>query len=155
MSASDPTQGDDDEQLLRALGSAIERVAGPPPHVLAAARAALSRRLLDHELAQLLGDAAERAAAGVRTEDSMRLLSFRSGSVAIEIEINTAGDQTLLRGHVSGAGGDVVIDTASGEHRAAIGADGWFQTTIRPSASIRLRLVAHDGARISTSWMTA
>ena len=154
MGDDDPGPGPDEEQLLRHLGDVLGEVDGPPAAVYEAARAALGMRALEHELAELLSTSSELEGA-VRADEGMRLLSFRSGSVAIEIEISTTGDETQLRGHVVGAGGEVVVDTTAGERRVPIGDDGWFTAHIRAAAAIRLRLVGSDGNAISTSWLSA
>lgn len=144
----------DDELIarLRAIAAAVD---GPPEHVEAGARAALGSRLLDHELAELLADSAATAAGAVRADGQrLRLLSFRTASVALEMQLDDVGGRVSLRGQVSGASGEVEVETTSERRCAPIDSDGWFVVDDVPPGTVRIRLQADDGTPVTTSWVS-
>lgn len=111
-----------DADLLAELGRLLGPVDDPPPEALAAARAVFTWRTVDAELAALTYDslldldAAEARSASVVT----RTLTFESGSVIVELEIEEgAGRRRLLgqlvpprraRVEVRGPGRTVTVD---------------------------------------------
>lgn len=140
------------EARLRAIAQVVD---GPPPVVAAAARAALSTRRLDGELAELTADSAmaDLAVRGER-EVEVRLLSFETATVSVELQVDAVDERLTMRGLVSGAAGEAVVETAT-EHRAApIDPQGWFLAADLPRGLVRVRLAAQDGTSVTTSWVS-
>lgn len=91
-----------DDVLLAALRAAAADREPVPEDVLAAARAAFSWRLIDGELAELVGDSAlELALAGTRGGQDSRLVTFEvPGGTALELEATRVGGSIRLIGQV-------------------------------------------------------
>jgi hypothetical protein len=143
-----------DDDLIARLREIAAVVDAPPAHVEASARAALSTRLIGYELAELLGDSAV-AADAVRSDDQrLRLLSFQTATVALELQVDYVGGRLSLRGEVAGASGEVEVETVGERRRATIDADGWFVVDDVPCGTVRIRLRADDGTPVSTSWVS-
>jgi hypothetical protein len=143
-----------DDDLLDLLRDAATRLDPPPPLVVEAARAALSTRRLDDELAELVADSELVDSGVVRAEDDEpRLLSFETPTVSLELQVEHARDLVDLRGLVTGTGGQAVVETAGERHSAPIGADGWFTVTGVPRGAIRVRLNGPGGVAVITSWV--
>jgi hypothetical protein len=104
------TTGDDsisdltDDDLLAELREAVAEADLVTDRQRQAARAAFTWRTIDTELAELLHDSALESAA-VRGDDSARTLSFASGTLTLELEID--GDVVL--GQVVGQAADSVL----------------------------------------------
>jgi hypothetical protein len=152
------TAPDDHDPLLDRLRAVAALVDPPPELVDEAARTALSTRRLDDELAELAGDsAAETVGAGatVRAEgEQIRLLSFETATVGVEVQVVEVDGSVSLRGLVSGATGAVTLETARASRSVAIGPDGWFTADGLAPGLVRLRLTAADGTPVTTSWVT-
>jgi hypothetical protein len=104
------TAGDDsishltDDELLAELRLAVAEADLVTDKQRTAARAAFTWRTVDTELAELLHDSALEAVA-VRGDDSARTLSFASGPLTLEVEVE--GDTIL--GQVVGAAVESVL----------------------------------------------
>jgi hypothetical protein len=87
------------EEELRELAGRLEPV---PDRLVQAAIDAYAWRTLDADLAELVFDSlAERAeAAPVRGGEQERLLSFRAGSLTIEVEVTAIGSARRLLGQL-------------------------------------------------------
>jgi hypothetical protein len=143
-----------DEELMARLRE-IAAVVDPPPGIVEEqARAAFSTRLIEFRLAELLQDSASTASA-VRAEDQrLRLLSFQTATVSIELQVDYVGERLVLRGLVVGASGDVEVETAAELRRAPLDAEGWFVVDDVPVGTVRIRLRAEDGTPVTTSWVS-
>jgi hypothetical protein len=140
---------------LRALAADDDPV---PERVLAAARGSLTWRTIDAELAALVYDSAldaERLTA-VRSEDAVRLLTFETAELAIELEVTLAGSSRQLLGQLVPPGpGLVEIRHAGGtleleaDELGRFGADGIEHGPV----SLRCRL-EQGGAAVETEWVT-
>jgi hypothetical protein len=145
----------DDEVLLDRLRVIASIVDDPPRWLDQAACAALSTRRLDDELAELMLDSDISQAALVRAaDDGVRLLSFETASVSIELQIEDVDGQLTLRGLVSGASGEAIVEMASGSRIVPISAQGWFVVGDLPRGAVRVRLRALDGTAVTTSWVS-
>lgn len=145
----------DDEVLMGRLRAIVSSVDDPPSWLSQAAQAALSTRRLDGELAELMLDSEFSQTALVRAaDDGVRLLSFETSSVSIELQIEDVTGRLTLRGLVSGASGDAVIEMASESRVVPISADGWFVVDDLPRGAVRVWLRAHDGTKVTTSWVS-
>ena len=104
MSHHDESHAEDDLFLeeLRGLAAEGDPV---PERVLAAARGSFTWRTIDTELAELAYDSAldaERAFA-VRSEDTVRLLTFETSELTIELEVTAEGDRRRILGQIAPA----------------------------------------------------
>src|SRR5262249_35689625 len=125
------TSGDDD--LLMADLRRVAASADPMPrHVDESARAVLATRRLGEELAALLTDSALQAEL-VRSTDDVRLLYFESPHVSLELEVEPeSGHGVGVKGLVTGATGDAVVESAGTRRLAAIAPEGWFSVAGLP-----------------------
>ena len=71
-----------------------------PPETLAAAKASFLWRTIDAELAQLVEDSAEddNVLAGVRSTGTVRMLTFQSPTLTVEVEAIEVGNRRRLVG---------------------------------------------------------
>lgn len=142
----------DDDELLAGLRRAAAAADPVPDLVTRAAEAALSTRRLDEELAELVHDSELVAPGQVRADDDVRLLSFETTGVSVELQVEYAAGRVSLRGLVSGASGEALVEVA-GERRAVpIDDEGWFVATGLPRGATRVRVTADDGRDITTGW---
>ncbi|MEJ2852859.1 MULTISPECIES: hypothetical protein [unclassified Saccharothrix] len=140
----------DDDELVERLRSIANRVDPVPEWVDSAARAALTTRRMDEELAELVHDSWESAQL-VRSGDDTHVLAFETDAVSVDVQAEAGG----LRALVGGASGEVVVETPVGERRVGIGEDGWVVVPELPHPTVRLRLVGDDGRAVLTPWFTA
>jgi hypothetical protein len=141
-----------DDELMDALRRAADVVDPVPDVVALAASAALSTRHLDAELAALLLDS-DTATAEVRSAGpAERLLSFEADGVSVELQI-TYGTAVSLRGLVSGASGDAVVEVAGSSWEVAVDDEGEFAVADLPRGPLRIRLTADSGNSVTTSWV--
>ena len=93
--------GPEDEALLQELRAAARRFDPPPDSVLEAARASLTWRTIDAELAALEFDSAvDLAATAVRGGEGPRLLTFAAPGLNIEVEVSPIGPRRQLVGQL-------------------------------------------------------
>jgi hypothetical protein len=143
------TEDDDVMDRLRHIATEVDP---PPADVVDNARAALSMRRIDEEIATLLMDSALETGVVRGSTQDVRLLSFETSSVSVELQAEVTGDRMSLRGLVTGAGGDVTIEAADQRRTVPVDAEGWFTARDLPRGPTRLRLRANDGRAVTTSW---
>ena len=85
----------DDDELLALLGRALAAAEPVPEHVAVGARAAMTWRTIDDELAEIVFDSAVDT-AGVRAEQMDRQLTFRAPGVEIEVMVVDSGTRRLI-----------------------------------------------------------
>lgn len=145
---------DPDELLMDRLRAAALAVDPVPAHVEEAARAALSARRLDEELAELVLDSELAAPGLVRSDDAeVRLLSFETGPVSVELQVRNRGRARSVRGLAAGSTGPIDVEQSGVARRVEPDADGWFGIEEIPAGATRLRLRAADGAAVTTAWV--
>jgi len=132
---------DGDERLLAELRGVVERLDPVPGHVTAAANAALGWRTLEDDIAELLYDSIQdQALAGVRAEDQPRLLSFRGGSLEIEVEVSGSGPDRTLTGQLMPAGpAQIHVRHGAGVMELEADAQGRFVAEGVPAGTVSLR----------------
>ncbi|MDX8030402.1 hypothetical protein SK803_09285 [Lentzea sp. BCCO 10_0856] len=129
---------DDFLDLLRAAADEFDPV---PAGVMRDASAALALRALDAELAALV-----ESEALVRGDGPVTL-AFESVRVTVNLEI----DDDVVRGLVTGAEGEAVVETPRSRRAVPI-ADGRFTATEIPPGMVRIRVTAADGTPVVTQW---
>jgi predicted transcriptional regulator len=144
----------DDDMVDRLRRIALE-VDGPPGLMRESALAALSLRCLDGELVRLVSDSAVDAGMQVRGADEpVRLLSFETAEVSIELQVREVDGRMAVRGLVAGVVGEVRAETPQGSRTVPVDADGWFHVDDLPPEVFRLHARALDGTAVTTSWVT-
>lgn len=145
----------DDAALLASLGEAAEEVDPVPESVLAAARAAFALRRLDAELAELVRDSADERAGliAVRGDGDVRLISFETGPVAVELQVTQRGMMRDLVAQISGADVALAQVETPGLRQDAALADGVVTADGVPAGLLRLHVRTADGHDLVTSWV--
>lgn len=141
----------EDDALMASLRDLAAQLDPVPADVVAAAGAALATRRLDEELAALVADSALTGAQVRATESDVRLLVFETGEISVELQVELRGDRMAVRGLVTGATGDAVIEVAGERHTAPV-EDGWFAATGLPRGATRVRVSSTRGPVI-TGWV--
>jgi hypothetical protein len=139
--------GTSDDELLARLRNAANELDPVPEHVLAAARAAITTRRLDEELAELIADSALVDGAVRAAGSEVRLLSFEAADVSLELQVEYRGDEVSVRGLVTGTAGEAVVEVAGTRHAVPID-DGWFAVTGLPRGATRVSVPG-----VVTSWV--
>ena len=145
-----------DEVLLAALHEAVADREAVPPAFVAAAKGAFAWHDIDAELAQLIYDSQQEAAAGLRSESaSIRALSFASAHLSIEVEIT--GD-SLLGQLIPARPGTVEVQVLDGGAvTVPVDEAGCFTVDPKPDSTFRLRChTGHTGTQtdVLTGWVT-
>ena len=131
---------------------------GAPASVTEAAKAALTWRRIDAELAELLSDSALDAEPALARGDAVvRSVSFSAGQTIVELEVHPEGERRTLLGQLSPAAQrPIVVQHADGSESPAALSDelGRFRITLEGSGTVRLR-IADDAAdaAIETAWI--
>jgi hypothetical protein len=145
----------DDASLLAGLREAAEEADPTPEVVLAAARAAFALRRLDAELAELVRDSADERAEliAVRGDGDVRLISFETGPVAVELQVTQRGPMRDLVAQISGAEVALAtVETPGLRHDVAL-ADGVVTADGVPAGLLRLHVRTAEGHDLVTSWV--
>jgi hypothetical protein len=148
------TTDDELEALLRDLAAQQDAA---PEHVTAAAKAAWELRDLDSRIATLVADS-WRDQPAVATRDSLgtlRMLTFTSDGASIEVDVESDAvtGTRRMRGFVTGADGDLVIER--GRTRITVPlVDGQFDVEGLAAGPARLSVLDAAGARIVTTWVS-
>ncbi len=148
------TTDDELETLLRDLAAQQDAA---PEHVTAAAKAAWELRDLDSRIATLVADS-WRDQPAVATRDSLgtlRMLTFTSDGASIEVDVESDAvtGKRRMRGFVTGADGDLVIER--GRTRITVPlVDGQFDVEGLAAGPARLSVLDAAGARIVTTWVS-
>jgi hypothetical protein len=144
------------EATLAELRS-VATVADPTPSlVLESAKAALSLRRLDAELAELIHDSAIDAdPVLVRgQDDDVRMLSFENVDIAVEMQVTPRNHSHVLLAFVTGATGSVTVEHSAGEVSMELDDAGRLRVEGIPAGPFRLHLQSESGAQVITSWVS-
>lgn len=150
-----PEPYETDEALLGRLRLVVDQLDPMPAHLADAAKALLGLRRLDEELAELVRDSAEEQGRllAVRGEGDVRLISFETGPVTVELQVTERGSVRDLVAQVSGTA--VVraeVETATGRSPVPV-EDSLFTLDGAPAGLLRLRLLTAAGRDLVTSWV--
>jgi len=153
MTTPEPYEAD--EELLGRLRLVVDQLDPMPAHFADGAKALLGLRRLDEELAELVRDSAEERGRllAVRGEGDVRLISFETGPVTVELQVTERGAVRDLVAQVSGTA--VVraeVETAAGRSPVPV-EDSLFTLDGAPAGLLRLRLLTTTGRDLVTSWV--
>jgi hypothetical protein len=140
---------------LRLAGLVVDPV---PERVTFAAKASLSWRTIDAELAQLTYDSAldaERLTL-VRGAAAARMLTFSTSGLTLDVEVEEAGRNLRLVGELApGQRAVIAVRHAEGTTEVETDEDGRFRTELVPAGPISLSLrLAAGGSTVQTEWIT-
>jgi hypothetical protein len=153
MTIPDPYETD--ETLLGRLRLVVDQVDPMPAHLADGAKALLGLRRLDEELAELVRDSAEERdrLLAVRGEGDVRLISFETGPVTVELQVTERGGLRDLVAQVSGtAVARAEVETATSRSTVPV-EDSLFTLDGAPAGLLRLRLLTAAGRDLVTSWV--
>lgn len=144
-----------DEALLGRLRLIVEQLDPLPAHVLEGSKALLGLRRLDEELAELVRDSEQERGRllAVRGEGDVRLISFETGPVTVELQVTERGAVRDLVAQVSGTA--VVraeVETAAARRTVPV-EDSLFTLDGVAAGLLRLRLLTAAGRDLVTSWV--
>jgi hypothetical protein len=156
-----------DEDLIAWLRRAVADVDPVPDQVLIAARAAISTRDLDGELAVLVADSHaqddqslgalfEPVRSHTPPQNRPRLLTFAGGGVQIDLELGPRQGLVDVVGQFTGsAPGECAIQHASMEwRRLDVDELGRFLFSGLPPGPVRLRCQSTRATPVITAWTT-
>jgi len=144
----------DDDELLAALGEAIQAREEVPEWFVETGKNAYAWHNIDAELARLTYDSSRDrdAVAVVRSEAaSIRALTFTSAQVSIELEV-TAGSR--VGQIIPPQAGTLEVHTTAGVASSPVDEIGCFAVTPIPNSPFRLRCRTEDGTDVLTGWIT-
>ena len=148
-----------DDALLAELMAAAAAHDAVPSAVLAAAKASLTWRTIDTELADLAFDSSvDESPVLVRgPESDEQLLTFETEELAVDLQVTKRGDGRRLVGQLAPAGvAEIEVRTSSGVV-ATITSDelGRVPAVDVPAGSVSLRIQrAGETSAIVTDWVT-
>jgi len=148
---------DNDEAVLVRLGAVLDELDPMPSEVLSEGRALFGLRRLDEELAELVRDSAEDRSGllAVRGEGDVRLISFETGPVTVELQVTERGAVRDLVAQVTGTAlVGAEVETSAGRRDIPI-EDSLFTVEDIPAGFLRLRLHTVAGRHLVTSWVRA
>jgi hypothetical protein len=154
VTLDDVTLGDvtlDDVAVEEELRAAVLRLDPVPPQLETDAMQAFALRTLDAELAEIAFDSwAEQAATRVRGAGAPRLLTFRAGTVEVELEVS---GRRLLGRVVPAGETDVRVQRRDGERVVRTDALGRFTADALDPGPLRVRVAPRALGPVVTSWI--
>ena len=146
-----------DDALLLELGTVLDQLDPLPPAVVTEGRALFGLRRLDEELAELVRDSAEDRGGllAVRGEGDVRLISFETGPVTVELQVTERGAVRDLVAQVTGTALVRAEEESSTGRRDIPIEDSLFTVEDVPAGFLRLRLHTVAGRHLVTSWVRA
>jgi hypothetical protein len=145
----------DDIELLAQIREVYDQLDPVPSEVLDAARGALRWLTLDAALAELTADSLAGSAA-VRSISRLRLVSFESPALTVEVQIADTGDSRRLVGRLKPPGAaHVTVRSPRAEHTVQADESGCFTADdVAPGpVSLLCRLVGSPDRPVVTSWV--
>lgn len=157
---TDEVQGMDeaDVRLLAALRAVAGTVDPVPPGVVEAAKASITWRSIDAELAELAYDSLldDALLVGTRSEVAPRSLTFEAADVVVEVEVVDTGDRRRLLGQlVPPRPAEVQVRHSGGLIRVDADEVGRFSAAgvAAGPVSLRCRVPGRDGPPVETPWV--
>lgn len=151
-----PLAGEPEDQLLVRLAGVFDQLDPMPARLASDARALFGLRRLDEELAALVRDSADEEHGrmlAVRGEGDVRLISFETGPVTVELQVTERGPARDLVAQITGtAVARAEVETAAGRQPVRVD-EGLFTVDGVASGLLRLRLLTETGRDLVTSWV--
>jgi hypothetical protein len=142
-----------DDELLDRLATALSQADPVPAAVTEFAKAALSWRTIDAELAELVFDSVVDELVGVRSEGDTRQVTFRAPGVEIEVAVLAEGARRIVGQLVPPQEAEIEL-RYGGESRATLSDSlGRFTFQDVPAGPISLRCKLADDHTVQTDWM--
>jgi hypothetical protein len=146
-----------DKAVIEQLRTALAADA-TPARVTEAAKAALTWRRIDAELAELLSDSVlDVEPALARGGAVVRSVSFSAGETIIELEVHPDGERRTLLGQLSPvAQRTIVIQHTDSSASVSARSDelGRFRITLEGGGTVRLRIADDQaGPAVETAWI--
>lgn len=144
-----------DDALTARLREIAAQVDPPPETLREAARWALSWRDPDAELAELTDDStdADKELAGVRSVAAPRMVTFETGTLAVEVEVVESRDRRELVGQlVPPQAARVEVRHRDGTVETDADDLGRFAAEV-PAGPVSLRCRLADGRTLATDWL--
>jgi hypothetical protein len=147
---------DPNDELFEELRAVLRRTDPVPAEVTDFAKTALGWRRLDAELAELLEDSVleSESAALARGTAGLRSLSFRSGELTIDVEVQPG----MLLGQLAPppAAATIELQAENGDVAATAESDGLgrFRLALEGEGRFRLRILRDGAAPVETSWFS-
>lgn len=150
---------DPEQRFFDEVRAAVSHVDPVPPNVLEAARAAFCWRSVDAELAELIYDSSEQslALASVRGGSSLRLLTFESDEVSLDLQVVAEGERRTIIGELGPEQpAEIQVLHADGMTRVHTDERGRFRVDriVTGAVSLRCRLLADADRIVTTNWLT-
>jgi hypothetical protein len=149
-----------DEQILALLDEvrgAVTDVDPVPDDVITAAKASLTWRTIDAELAELVEDSALAPTAGVRADAGPRLLTFEAATVTVVVEVTEVGEYRRMLGQLIGPQPErmqVQVRHAGGSLTVPVDEVGRFTADAVSAGPVSLLCQAPGAEPVATSWVT-
>lgn len=142
------------EEFFAALQRVVRDRDTVPAGVVAAAKASFSWRSVDEELAALVYDSADEPGllAGVRGGGSARQLTFASGDLTIEVEVDGPG-RSLVGQIIPAQPATVEIRHLDGSALVSVDDLGRFDLPRVPDGPVSFRCEPSVGGRVATDWV--
>lgn len=157
---TDEANGTDeaDERLLGALRTVVGAADPVPTEVVEAAKASLTWRSIDAELAELAYDSLldDGLLVGTRSESAPRSLTFEAAEVTVEVEVVDMGARRRLLGQlVPPRPADIQVRHSGGLIRVGADEVGRFTAAgVAPGpVSLRCRVAGAEAAPVETPWV--
>jgi hypothetical protein len=157
---TDEVNGTDeaDERLLGALRTVVGMADPVPTDVVEAAKASLTWRSIDAELAELAYDSLldDGLLVGTRSETAPRSLTFEAAGVTVEVEVVDVGAQRRLLGQLVPPGpADIQVRHSGGLIRVGADEVGRFTAAgVAPGpVSLRCRVTGAEAPPVETPWV--
>lgn len=147
-----------DVRLLAALRAVADSADPVPPSVVEAAKAGITWRSIDAELAELAYDSLldDALLVGTRSETAPRSLTFEAAGVVMEVEVVDAGERRRLLGQLVPPGpAEIQVRHSGGMLRVDADEVGRFSAAGVAAGPVSLRCrVPHRGdAPVETPWI--
>ena len=144
---------EDDGELMVELADVLRRADPMPAEITRAARAALTWRTVDAELAVLSSDSLLEAVAGVRGGGGGdRQLTFATPDVSLEVDV-VEGGRRVIGQVVPPQEGDVALEGLHTRSSAKTDGHGQFVLSVW-NGPARLRFQPARGSAVVTDWVT-
>jgi hypothetical protein len=155
---SERDEASDDAQLLSRLVGIAREIDPAPELAYELGRSAFSLQRLDDELALLVADSRLDAGAVRSVASEVRLMSFQSPGVSVEIEVSRASSRNSAIGQLvpaeSAEGGYVHLETPIGTlSTVRIDSAGRFEFPEVAESLVRFRVEAVGAKSVTTCWV--